>query len=151
MSNQLDLYQQVILEHNRKPRNFRKLDNATCRSEGLNPLCGDHLEIFVKLDAEQKIEEVTFQGSGCAISRASASMMTESLKGKPLEECKDIFAAFQKLLHGELDPEKDAETLGKLKIFKGVWQYPSRVKCASLAWHAFKGAVDQEKIVTTES
>ncbi len=150
MTNQLELYQQVILEHNRKPRNFKKLDNATCSAEGLNPLCGDHLSIYVKVNAENNIEDVTFQGSGCAISKASASMMTEALKGKSLEDGKELFSAFQKLLHGELDPEKDAEVLGKLKIFKGIWQYPSRVKCASLAWHAFKGAVDEEETVSTE-
>ena len=148
--NQLDLYQNVILEHNKKPRNFKELEDHSHYAEGLNPLCGDHLHIYLKLDDKKNIEEITFQGSGCAISKASASMMTTALKGKTEEEAKELFDQFQKLLRGELDPEKDEHLLGKLRIFSGIWQYPSRVKCAALAWHTVKGTMDQEKTVSTE-
>lgn len=148
--NQLDLYQNVILEHNKKPRNFKELEDCSHYSEGLNPLCGDHLHIYLKLDDNNQILEVTFKGSGCAISKASASMMTTALKGKSADEAKELFAQFQKLLRGELDPEKDQHILGKLKIFSGIWQYPSRVKCAALAWHAMKGAIDEDNNVSTE-
>lgn len=150
MSNQMDLYQQVILEHNRKPRNFRELDPCTNQSEGLNPLCGDHLHIYLNLDSDHKIEDITFQGSGCAISKASASMMTTALKGKTEAEAKELFGNFQKLLLGELDPEKDSDKVGKLKIFSGIWKYPSRVKCAALAWHTMNGALDATSTVSTE-
>lgn len=149
--NQLNLYQSVILEHNKKPKNFREMPDHSHYSEGLNPLCGDHLHIYLKLDANKKIEDVSFQGSGCAISKASASMMTATLMGKSEEEAKDLFSQFQKLLRGELDPSKDEHTLGKLKIFSGIWQYPSRVKCAALAWHTMSGAMDEDKTVSTEN
>jgi len=142
MSNQLDLYQQVILEHNRKPKNFKELENCSHKAEGLNPLCGDHLHIYLIVDQDDKILEVSFQGSGCAISKASASMMTAALIGKQSGEARELFGEFQKLLRGELDPEKDQNILGKLKIFSGIWQYPSRVKCAALAWHAMNSALE---------
>lgn len=142
MNGQLDLYQQVILEHNRKPRNFKKIDEASHCAEGFNPLCGDHLWVYLKIE-DNKIVEITFEGSGCAISKASASMMTTSLKGKDIEFAKKQFAEFQNLLKGSLDPEKEDHSLGKLKIFAGIWQYPSRIKCAGLAWHAMNGALDQ--------
>jgi nitrogen fixation NifU-like protein len=152
MSNQLDLYQQVILEHNRKPRNFKEISDCSHRSEGLNPLCGDHLHIYLKLDDQELIQEVSFLGTGCAISKASASMMTTALVGKKMEEAMELFTQFQKLLRGELDPEKDANILGKLKIFSGIWQYPSRVKCAALAWHAMRGALQEDsQKISTES
>ncbi|MEZ4740963.1 MAG: SUF system NifU family Fe-S cluster assembly protein [Bdellovibrionota bacterium] len=143
MSNQLDLYQQVILEHNRKPRNFKKLDPCTHSAEGLNPLCGDHLYIYLNINNEEKIESVSFEGSGCAISKASASMMTTALVGKSCEEADVLFNQFKKLLHGEIDPQTEDNVLGKLKIFSGIWQYPARVKCAALAWHAMNNALNQ--------
>ncbi|NRA45525.1 MAG: SUF system NifU family Fe-S cluster assembly protein [Oligoflexales bacterium] len=151
MSNQLDLYQQVILEHNRKPKNFHCMDEASHQAEGYNPLCGDHLWVYLKVDNDEKIVDISFSGSGCAISKASASMMTSSLKGKHLSEAKALFTQFQQLLKGELDPEKDSHDLGKLKIFSSIWQYPSRIKCAGLAWHAMNGALEQSKeSITTE-
>ncbi len=145
-----DLYQEMILEHNRKPRNFRKMENPTHFAEGYNPLCGDHLLVFLKVSPQQVIEEVSFEGSGCAISKASASMMTVSLKGKSLSEANAIFDQFHKLVMGELKPDRDLNSLGKLSVFSGIWQYPSRVKCASLAWHAMNGAINKIKTVSTE-
>lgn len=147
---QADLYQQVILEHNKKPKNFGKLEGATHQAEGFNPLCGDHLWIYVVVGADDRIEKVSFEGSGCAISKASASMMTVSLQGKTIDEAKLLFGEFHKLLLGELNPEKDPHQLGKLKIFSGIWQYPARVKCAALSWHAMNGALDRRQSVSTE-
>jgi nitrogen fixation NifU-like protein len=152
---QMDLYQQVILEHNRKPKNFRELDSATHQAEGYNPLCGDHFRVFLEIDADHLIHKVTFTGSGCAISKASASLMTDLLKGKTIAAAQDMFVEFQKLLKGELDPKSEEHQLGKLKIFSGIWQYPSRIKCAGLCWHAMNGAlVNNEKaaqVVSTET
>ena len=146
-----ELYQQVILEHNRKPRNFKKLEPSTHNAEGYNPLCGDHLHVYLNMDGQKKITEVTFIGDGCAISKASASMMTESLKGKSVEEAKTLADQFIKLISGKLDPDKDKNTLGKLAIFSGIWHFPARVKCASLCWHTAKAAIDKEnKAVSTE-
>jgi nitrogen fixation NifU-like protein len=151
MSNQLDLYQQVILEHNRKPKNFRTLDDCTHHAEGFNPLCGDHLHVYLKVDDSNIISDVTFQGSGCAISKASASMMTSALKGMKVEEGKVLFDQFHRMLKGQLDIDKDEHILGKLKIFSGVQQYPSRVKCAALGWHTFNSALEGDaKPATTE-
>jgi nitrogen fixation NifU-like protein len=152
---QLDLYQQVILEHNRKPKNYCELDSATHQAEGFNPLCGDHFRVFLQIDAENLIHKLTFTGSGCAISKASASMMTDLLRGKTVEAAKELFAEFQKLLKGELDPERDQHQLGKMKIFSGIWQYPSRIKCAGLCWHAMNGALvnnpqEETPLVSTE-
>ena len=145
-----ELYQQTILEHNRNPRNFKKLDGATHKAEGYNPLCGDHLWIYLKINARHIIEEAAFEGSGCAISKASASMMTAALKGKTLEEAKVLFNQFHNLVIGELKPDLQENCLGKLTVFSGIWQYPSRVKCASLSWHAMNGAIDMTKAVSTE-
>ena len=145
-----ELYQEVILEHNRKPRNFRKLDNPTHFAEGYNPICGDHVIIYLRVNDQKTIEEVSFEGSGCAISKASSSMMTTALKGKPLSEGLELFDQFHKLVVGELKPDRDPHSLGPLGIFSGIWQYPSRVKCATLAWHTMKGALEQVKSVTTE-
>ncbi len=151
MTTHSDLYQQVILEHNKKPRNFGKLDGATHQAEGFNPLCGDHLWVYLKVDANGLIDTVGFEGSGCAISKASASMMTISLKGKTIEEARQLFGEFHELLKGELKPdERPDNQLGKLKIFSGIWQYPARVKCAALAWHAMNGAISELKTVSTE-
>ncbi len=140
---QLDLYQQVILDHNRKPKNFCELDSATHQAEGFNPLCGDHFRVYLQVDAQHLIHKVTFTGTGCAISKASASMMTDMLKGKTVDAAQEMFTEFQKLLKGDLNPESEKNSLGKLKIFAGIWQYPSRIKCAGLCWHAMNGALEQ--------
>ena len=147
---QTELYQEVILEHNKKPRNFKKLENATHAAEGYNPLCGDHLNIYLHINNDNTIDDISFEGDGCAISRASASMMTTSLKGKKIEEAKNLFEEFHRLITGKLNPDKEPHTLGKLAIFSGIWHFPARVKCASLSWHTMKGALDHEKTITTE-
>lgn len=148
---EVDIYQQMILDHNRSPHNFREMKNPTLKAEGYNPLCGDHLWVYLKLDESGKIEEVCFQGSGCAISKASASMMTMSLKGKTKDEAKDIFREFHGMITGDLQVA-NAKLLGKLKVFAGICKYPSRVKCAGLAWHTLQGAIDgdAENVVSTE-
>ncbi len=146
-----ELYQQVILEHHRKPRNFKKLDNPTHMAEGYNPLCGDHLIVYLHVNQDSIIDDVSFQGDGCAISRASASMMTTSLKGKSTAEAKVLFEEFHQLIIGDLKPDKQKHRLEKLAVFSGIWQYPARVKCASLSWHTMKGALDKKtKPVSTE-
>jgi nitrogen fixation protein NifU and related proteins len=145
-----DLYQQVILEHNKRPRNFAKLVPCTHEAEGYNPLCGDHLNVYLRVSPAGVIEEAAFFGDGCAISKASASMMTAALKGKTVDEARLMFEDFRKLVTKELDPEQQGHQLGKLAVFSGVWKYPSRVKCAILAWHTMKGALDQQKTVSTE-
>lgn len=145
-----ELYLQVILEHNKKPRNFHKMENATHMAEGYNPLCGDHLTVYLRVNNGGIIDEVSFEGDGCAISKASSSMMTATLKGKTLTEAKTLFQQFHKLITHQLDPEKDQHTLGKLAIFSGIWHFPVRVKCASLPWHTMKGALENEKTVSTE-
>ncbi len=145
-----ELYQQVILEHNKNPRNYGSLPDPTHTAEGYNPLCGDHLTVFVRVDKNNTVERVSFLGDGCAISRASASMMTTAIQGKTIPETLALFEEFQSLVTGKLDPEKQANHLGKLTIFSGIWQYPSRVKCAILSWHALKGALERQASVTTE-
>ena len=148
-SSHRDLYQQIIIEHNRKPHNYGPLPHATHHAEGYNPLCGDHLRVYLAVK-DNVIDQVMFDGDGCAISRASASMMTAALKGKTVEQAQEIFTEFHDLVTGKLDPEKQPNHLGKLKIFSGVWQFPSRVKCASLPWHTLKGALEEKKSVSTE-
>ncbi|MDA1044944.1 MAG: SUF system NifU family Fe-S cluster assembly protein [Verrucomicrobia bacterium] len=145
-----EIYQQVILDHNRTPHNFRTMDDATHVAEGLNPLCGDAYTVYLVLDAEGRIQDITFHGAGCAISKASASMMTVTLKGRTMGEAETLFKTFHALVTG--DPLDDARlgTLGKLRVFAGVWHYPSRVKCAALPWHALHSALKGEKTVTTE-
>ena len=145
-----ELYQQVILEHNKNPKNFKKLPNATHFAEGYNPLCGDHLFVYLNVDNTGIIKEVSFEGSGCAISKASASMMTQSLKGMKLDDAQKLFEEFHNLVTGKLNPEKDANSLGKLAIFSGVWQYPARIKCAVLSWHTMNGAINKIQTVSTE-
>lgn len=147
---QHELYQQVILEHNKKPRNFHKMENATHFAEGYNPLCGDHITVYLNLDKSGIIQDISFDGSGCAISKASASMMTASLKGKTFQEANTLFDQFHKLVTGELKPDKEANALGKLAIFSGIWQYPARVKCATLSWHTMNGALNKVQNVSTE-
>lgn len=150
MTTPSDLYQQVILEHNKKPRNFGKLEACTHSAEGFNPLCGDHLWVHMKVSPEGLIEAVTFEGAGCAISKASASMMTVELKGKTVEQARILFKEFHGLLVGELKPDVDPNSLGRLKIFSGIWQYPARVKCAALSWHTMNGALSRLAQVSTE-
>jgi nitrogen fixation protein NifU and related proteins len=141
MSELDELYQEVILDHNKSPRNFREIAEANRRSEGYNPLCGDHVTVYVNL-ADGVIRDISFKGSGCAISKASASMMTTELKGKTEAEAERVFANVHKMLTGEMDmDESDFERLGKLKILSGVCKFPARVKCASLAWHTVNAAL----------
>lgn len=143
-----DLYQQVIMDHNKNPRNFRDMPEANHLAHGNNPLCGDALVVYVKMDGDV-IEDVSFQGSGCAISVASASLMTESLKGKTLAEAEAIYAEVHKQMTGE---EADHSKLGKLEVLSGVKEFPARVKCATLSWHTVHAAMenDQDSSVTTE-
>ena len=138
--NMKDLYQDVIVDHNRSPRNFGKLEDADRHLEGYNPLCGDRLTLYVKLK-NNLISDLQFDGSGCAISVASASLMTEALKGKTTEEAEKIFNDFHMLLTAE-EPEIDIERFGKLAALAGVRDYPSRIKCASLCWHTLHGILD---------
>jgi nitrogen fixation NifU-like protein len=145
-----ELYQQVILEHNKKPRNCRKLESPTHSAEGYNPLCGDHLTVYLRINQAHIIEEISFEGDGCAISKASSSLMTTALKGKTLDEAKVLFQQFHRLITGGLNPDKEEHTLGKLAVFSGIWHFPARVKCASLAWHTMNGAIERKDTVTTE-
>ena len=147
MSELSELYQEVILDHNRRPRNFRAIEEAR-QQEGYNPLCGDRLTLYVKLEGE-KIADVAFQGSGCAISKASASLMTEAVKGKTVAEARQLFEQFHDMVTSS--PETAAPDLGKLSVLSGVREYPTRVKCASLAWHTMKAAVaGGDQTVSTE-
>jgi len=146
-----ELYQEMILEHNKKPRNFKELDAPTHSAEGYNPLCGDHLHIYLHVNSDKIIDDISFTGDGCAISKASASMMTVALKGKNIDQVNTLFDQFHKLIVGEIKPDRDPNALGKLSVFSGIWQFPARVKCASLSWHTLKGALNQEaKPVSTE-
>ena len=151
MSELDELYQEVILDHNKSPRNFREIVDANRRSEGYNPLCGDHVTVFVNL-ADGVIRDISFKGSGCAISKASASMMTTELKGKSEAEAERVFDTVHKMLTGEMGTEEsDLERLGKLKILSGVCKFPARVKCASLAWHTMNAALKgSDKVASTE-
>jgi nitrogen fixation NifU-like protein len=135
-----ELYQNVILDHNRSPRNYRRMEDGNRRAEGHNPLCGDQLTVWLKLE-DDRIADAAFQGSGCAISRASASLMTSVVRGKTRAEAEALFARFRGLVTGTLAPA-DVETLGKLAVFSGVSAFPVRVKCASLPWHTLKAALD---------
>jgi nitrogen fixation NifU-like protein len=149
MSELNDLYQEVILDHNKNPRNFRAIENADKRAEGHNPLCGDQLELYVSMENDL-VADVAFLGSGCAISKASASMMTQVVKGKTREEAEVLFDEFHRMVTGRLDVEQDENRLGKLKIFAGVLEFPARVKCASLSWHTLHAALNNEELVSTE-
>jgi nitrogen fixation NifU-like protein len=144
-----ELYQQVIVDHSKRPRNLRPLEGANRKVEGYNPLCGDKVTIYVKLE-NGVIADISFEGSGCAISTASASLLTESLKGKTLAEAEALFESFHNLLTG-LEPADEAPKLGKLVVFSGVCDYPTRVKCATLAWHTLHAALSGEgEKVSTE-
>jgi nitrogen fixation protein NifU and related proteins len=146
MSSLVELYQNVILEHNRSPRNFRVMENADRRADGNNPICGDSITVWLKLD-DGRITDASFNGMGCAISRASASLMTSALKGKSRNEAEELFQRFHRMVTGGPSPD-DAETLGKLAVFSGVSAFPTRVKCASLPWHALKAALSADTPTT---
>lgn len=149
MSELSELYQQVILDHNKKPRNFRKLETANHSAEGFNPLCGDQLTVYLNLE-DDAVKEVSFEGSGCAISKAAASMMTQAIKGKSKQEAEQLFSEFHQMVTGELDEENTENGLGNLKIFSGVREFPVRVKCASLPWHTMRAALNNKELVSTE-
>jgi nitrogen fixation protein NifU and related proteins len=149
MSDLRELYQQVILDHNKNPRNFHEMADATSRVDGYNPLCGDHYTIFLKVDGET-ISEVSFTGNGCAISKASASVMSSTVKGKSKDEAGQLFDTFHKLVTGEQSGLSTAD-LGRLAAFSGVSEFPARVKCATLAWHTLRNALEgKEEKVSTE-
>jgi nitrogen fixation NifU-like protein len=140
MSDLSDLYQEVILDHNRRPRNYGPLADATREALGHNPLCGDRLKVFLKLSGDH-IEDVRFEGSGCAISKASASLMTEAVKGRTTAEALGIFQRFQAMITTPVDLPAGDESLGKLTVLAGVREFPMRIKCASLSWHTLKAAI----------
>lgn|SRR5688572_15345120 len=149
MSELSELYQQVILDHNKKPRNFRKLETANHTAEGHNPLCGDQLTVYVNLN-NNAVQEIAFEGSGCAISKAAASMMTQAVKGKSKQQAEELFKEFHSMVTGELDEETEENSLGNLKIFAGVRDFPVRVKCATLAWHTMHAALNNQETISTE-
>jgi nitrogen fixation protein NifU and related proteins len=147
MSDLSDLYQEVILDHNRRPRNFHALAGASHSAEGYNPLCGDRLTLYLKV-ADGIVTDVSFEGAGCAISKASASLMTDAIKGKAIAEAIALFDRFHRMV--TTPPEQPVEDLGKLSALAGVREFPVRVKCASLAWHTLKAAIANEKRTSTE-
>ena len=150
MSDLRELYQQVILDHNKSPRNFRIMVEPDRTSEGHNPLCGDHLNLYVRLKGD-RIEDIAFQGVGCAISKASASLMTDAVKGRTLEEAESLFGKFHDLVTSDVSSSPDTDGIGKLAVFTGVREFPVRVKCATLAWHTLLAALeDSRQPVTTE-
>ena len=143
------LYQDLILDHNRAPQNFRRMEDANRRVEGINPLCGDRLTVWLRME-DGVIMDAAFQGSGCAISKASASLMTSAVKGKTREEAEALFERFRRLVTGSME-QAEAESLGKLAAFSGISEFPIRVKCASLSWHALKAALNEpDTVVSTE-
>ncbi len=141
-----ELYQEVILEHSKNPRNFRKLGTANRAAEGYNPLCGDHFYLYLRMEGD-RIADIGFEGSGCALSKASASMMTSALKGKTAAEAESLFGRFHKMITGK---DGHSAELGKLSVFGGVSEFPVRVKCVSLAWHTMLAALKGEQTVSTE-
>ena len=149
MSELSELYQQVILDHNKKPRNFQKLENANRVSEGFNPLCGDQLTVYMLMD-EGVVRDLSFVGTGCAISKAAASMMTQAVKGKTKEDAEVLFNEFHHMVTGQLDEQATPNHLGRLTIFSGVRDFPARVKCASLSWHTMHAALNGQGATSTE-
>jgi nitrogen fixation NifU-like protein len=147
MADLSDLYQEVILDHNRRPRNFRVLEQPSHQAEGFNPMCGDRLNLFLAVDGDI-IADVAFQGSGCAISKASASLMTDAVKGQTVDAAQSLFTRFHAMV--TTPPDRAVEDLGKLSVFAGVREFPVRVKCASLAWHTLKAALEHDKKASTE-
>ena len=149
MTDLQDLYQELILDHGRRPRNFKILEGASGTAEGYNPLCGDKVKIYVKMD-DDIVKDLSFEGAGCAISTASASIMTETLKGKTRAQAEELFHTFHDLVTGQ-QAQLDAPELGKLAVFSGVSEFPIRVKCATLAWHTLRAAINGEgKVISTE-
>ena len=148
MSDLSELYQVILLEHNSKPRNYRKLDDANRTADGYNPLCGDQITLYLKVE-DDVITDVGFQGVGCAISRASASMMTQSVKGQTVEKATEVFDEFRKMLT-EPGAELDYDELGDLEMLAGVSEFPTRIKCAILAWHTLHAALEGKDAVSTE-
>lgn len=150
MADLRELYQEVILDHNRRPRNFRVMPEANRTAEGFNPLCGDRLTVYLQLDGDL-VRDVSFQGSGCAISKASASLMTDAVKGKTLAQAHGLFEGFHRMVTSPTEAEPDVESMGKLAVLAGVREFPARVKCASLAWHTLNAAINAEaEPVSTE-
>jgi nitrogen fixation protein NifU and related proteins len=150
MSDLRELYQEVILDHNKRPRNFGPLAGANRSAEGYNPLCGDRLTVHVTVDGDT-VRDVSFEGSGCAISKASASLMTEVVKGRTLTEVQRVFDAFHHMVTSSTDAPSGADALGKLSVLSGVREFPTRVKCAILAWHTLRAAIENTQApVTTE-
>jgi nitrogen fixation NifU-like protein len=149
MSELSELYQQVILDHNKKPRNFHKLEGANRTAEGYNPLCGDELSVYLLLE-DEVVKDISFEGQGCAISKAAASMMTQSVKGKTKQDAETLFDEFHRMVTGQLDAEATPNHLGHLTIFSGVRDFPARVKCASLSWHTMHAALHGQETVSTE-
>ena len=147
MSSLNELYQEVILDHNRRPRNFRRIEGASHHAEGYNPLCGDRLTHDDQVDGG-RIADVAFQGSGCAISKASASLMTDAVKGQSVADARDMVTRFQRMV--TTPPDQQVENMGKLSVLAGVREFPVRVKCASLCWHTLKAALDRQVAVSTE-
>jgi nitrogen fixation protein NifU and related proteins len=149
MADLRDLYQELILEHSKAPRNYRELKSADHKAEGYNPLCGDHFTVFLEMDGDS-IRDISFQGSGCAISKASASMMTQTLKGKTRTEAEELFQRFHKVVTGQ-STNGNQDELGKLAVFSGVSEFPTRVKCATLAWHTLQAALEgKQEAISTE-
>jgi nitrogen fixation NifU-like protein len=149
MSELSELYQQVILDHNKKPRNFHKLEAGNRSAEGYNPLCGDQLTVYMQLE-DEVVKDISFEGSGCAISKAAASMMTQSVKGKTKQEAETLFNEFHRMVTGELETDETPHHLGRLTIFAGVRDFPARVKCASLSWHTMHAALHGQEVISTE-
>ena len=144
------LYQDLLLDHNKNPRNFRVIDPASHEAVGHNPLCGDKLVVYLEVDDDDIVQDISFIGEGCAISKASASMMTTYVKGKSIEEAQKLFHQFHDLATGKIEPDSDEHDLGRLKVFAGVRDLPARVKCATLAWHTLDAATKGERKITTE-
>ncbi len=149
MNDMQELYQEIILDHNKRPRNFRRLDDHTHHADGHNPLCGDEIEVFIKVE-DGRIADITFQGEGCAISKASASLMTSSLKGRTIEEAHREFGYVIDLLTAKEERPVDLGELGDLAALQGVRQFPARIKCATLSWHALEAALKGSSNASTE-
>lgn len=143
------LYQEIILDHNKNPRNFKELDHSTHHAEGYNPMCGDHYEVYLEVE-EGRIKDVGFKGAGCAISKSSASLMTSCLKGATIEEAKEMFQNFHRLLTEDMDPGELPGKLCKVEVLQGVKSFPTRIKCATLIWHTMNSALEGKEEVTTE-
>lgn len=149
MSELRDLYQELIIDHSKKPRNFRVIDDATRKADGFNPLCGDKLRLYLKIDGDGIIQDAAFKGAGCAISTASASIMTSMLKNQTVDQARTLFETFHHMVtrpESELDPAHVGIGLGKMAVFAGVNEFPARVKCATLAWHTMKNALDEAEV-----